>query len=61
MRQHISYTQCILYDFILLAFSEDMKSYFTHSEGMNFIEKSSSAELLFSGGSVDNRFVFQKT
>ena len=40
MRQHISYTQCISYDLILLAFSEDIKSYFTHSEGMNFIEKS---------------------
>ena len=61
MRQHTSYTQCTSYDFILLAFSEDMKSYFTHSEGMNFIEKSTSKEVLFSGGSVDNGSIFQKT
>ena len=44
MRQHTSYTQCTSYDFILLAFSEDMKSYFIHSEGMNFIEKNTSPE-----------------
>ena len=43
----------------LIAFSDDIHEYFTHRQ-VDFIEKSSSEELLFSGGSVDNGFIFKK-